>query len=164
MLDLAARLDLRVGDTATYISPDEFGMAGGRYFARAIGDTNPLYFEGAATVTPGVPGPILPPTLLFETNQYTDLPLDEAGGSGHLWFDDMPGVRLVRGGNSYHWFRDVLPTDRVTVTLTVTEVTHSKTRDGSPMHVLTHHITYSAADGERIAEQDESQILIEVGA
>jgi hypothetical protein len=161
---LGIELEKRVGETARYVAPEEFGIASGRYFARAVDDRHPLYFVGPESDALAVPGPILPPTLIFETNQFTDLPLDEAGGAGHVWFEEKPGVRSVRGGNSYVWHRDVRPTDRVTVTFSLSSLKHSETRDGHPRHAFTQHIEYADAAGELIAEQDETMIMIELNA
>jgi len=82
---LTEELRALVGRQAVYVSPEEFGLAAGRYFARAVGDDNPLYTSTEAARAVGLPGPVLPPTLLFETNSYTDLPRDDEGFAGHSW-------------------------------------------------------------------------------
>jgi acyl dehydratase len=159
---LTEELRALVGRQAVYVSPEEFGLAAGRYFARAVGDDNPLYTSTEAARAVGLPGPVLPPTLLFETNSYTDLPRDDEGFAGHSWGVSPPGTRAVRGGNTYTWERDVLPGDRVTATWTVQDVTERTTRAGRPMVVLTSGCRYEAADGGLIGEQTETLVFLAV--
>ncbi|MEV4898921.1 MaoC family dehydratase N-terminal domain-containing protein, partial [Nonomuraea sp. NPDC055795] len=67
----------------TYTAPEELGRAAIRYFAEAVGDANPLYTDDAYAREHGYDGVIAPPTLIFETNQFTGLPRDADGYCGH---------------------------------------------------------------------------------
>jgi len=153
-----------VGRETVYVSPEQFGLSAGRYFSLATGDHNTLYTSAKAALAAGLPGIILPPTLLFETNQHTDLPRNDEGFAGHSWPVDLPGTRAVRGGNSYSWERDVLPGDRVTVTWTLTDAVERVSRTGQPMVVLTSNARYVDAAGELIGEQMETLIYLAVAA
>jgi hypothetical protein len=141
----------RIGETATYTAPEPIGRAAGRYFALAIGDTNPLYRHPV--------GPIVPPTLLFETNAYVDRSMDDDGFAGHSWHLDVPGTRLVRGGHRYRWTRDVRPDDVVTATWRLDDMTERTTSTGASMLVVTSSCRYCAGPDD-LAEQVEDLVFV----
>jgi hypothetical protein len=141
----------RIGETATYTAPDAIGRAAGRYFAFAVGDTNPLYRSAVA--------PIVPPTLLFETNAYVDRSRDDDGFAGHSWHLDVPGTRLVRGGHRYRWARDVHPDDVITATWRLDDMTERTSRTGAPILVVTSSCRYTCGT-EDLAEQVEDLVFV----
>jgi hypothetical protein len=148
---LTEALSARIGETASYTAPEPFGAAAGRYFALAIGDAKPPYSQG-----------IVPPTLLFETNSYTGLTRDDDGFAGHSWHLEVPGTRLVRGGHSYTWHRDVRTDDVVTAVWSLEAMTERTTRTGAAMLVVTSRCRYADAAGAPLAEQDEDLIFVEL--
>jgi len=150
-----------VGNEATYTAPEEIGRASARYFARAIGDDNLLYTDDAAARAVGLSGIVVPPTWLFETNQYADLPRNDDGYAGH-WPIDVAGTRAVCGGNDYRWHRDVRPDDVVTAHWVITDITERTTRAGQPMLVVTSRCEYVDQHGGKIAEQTETIIFVEI--
>ena len=153
-----------IGRQASYVAPEAMGLAAGRYFGLAVGDDNPLYTSASAAEAVGLSGPILPPTLLFESNQYTGRAADADGYAGHSWNIDIPGTNLVRGGNSYTWHRDVFPEDAVTATWTIADITERTTRAGQAMLVLSSRCEYTDADSRPIAEQVETLLYVAAGA
>lgn len=157
---LTDELRALVGRTMSYTAPEAFGPAAGRYFARAIGDANPLYTSVEAASAAGLSGPILPPTLIFESNQYADRPADEDGFAGHSWPIELPGARSLRGGNHYVWHRDVVPSDVITATWTITDVAERTTGGGEAMVVITSACRYVDAAGDPIAEQTETLLFV----
>ncbi|HEU0103408.1 MAG TPA: MaoC family dehydratase N-terminal domain-containing protein [Mycobacteriales bacterium] len=152
---LTEALRARIGETATYTAPEQIGLAAGRYFALAVGDANPLY----RTPVDGV-GPVVPPSWLMETNSYADVPIDADGFAGHSWHLDVPDARLVRGGHSYRWTRDVLPSDVVTATWSLQDMVERTTRTGAAMLVVTSACRYTAADSDPICEQTEDLVFV----
>lgn len=147
---LTDALKARIGEKAVYTAPEEIGRATARYFATAVGDENPLYLSGD----------VVPPTWIFETCQSTGLPRDDDGYAGHSWHLDVPNTRLVRGGHRYRWTRDVHPSDVVTATWELLDMTGRTTRTGAPMLVVTSSCRYSDATGAPIAEQTEDLIFV----
>jgi acyl dehydratase len=139
-----------VGREVSYTAPEPLGRAAIRYFARAVGDDAPEHLAGE----------VAPPTLVFETNQYADLPRDADGYAGHAWGLDVPGTRAVRGGHDYVWHRPLRPDDVVTATWTLLEIEERQTRSGAPMLVVTSRCRYLDAAGEPIAEQTETLLHI----
>lgn len=154
--------DLRslVGSTRVYTAPEPFGRVAGRYFALAIGDLNPLYLDDDAARRVDLPGVTVPPTLICETNQYANLQRDEEGYAGHSWQLDVPGTRLVRGGNRYTFHRRIRPEDVVTATWEITGVEEKPRRAGGSLVILYSSATYTDADGELLAENAETFIFV----
>lgn len=147
---LTDELRVMVGREVSYTAPEPLGRAAIRYFARAVGSDAPEQLAGE----------VAPPTLVFETNQYADLPRDADGYAGHSWGLDVPGARAVRGGHDYVWHRALRADDVVTATWTLLDIDERTTRSGARMLVVTSHCRYSDAAGEPIAEQTETILHI----
>jgi acyl dehydratase len=147
-----------IGREAIYTAPEELGRAAIRYFAQAVGDDDPLYTDDAHAQRHGHPSVIAPPTLVCETNQFVAATTDEHGYTGHTWDLPVDGCRLVRGGNAYTFERPVLPTDRVTVCWTISDITEKTSSAGAPMLVVISVATYTNQDGELLATNRETLI------
>jgi len=149
-----------IGREVVYEAPDEVGRASIRYFALAIGDDNPLYFDDDYARENGYDGVIAPPTLVCETNQFIGAGpgLSEDGYLGHTWDLPITGCRLIRGGNEYEFFRPLRPNDRVTVRWSLTDITERTASSGVAMLVVLSEATYADADGEPIAINRETII------
>lgn len=152
-----------VGRTVTYTAPEPLGRAAIRYFAVAIGDDNPVYVNDDAARAAGYDGVIAPPTLVCETNQYMPGPRDADGYLGHAWGFQVPGARLLRGGNSYEFGRPVRPDDVVTATWKVLDAAEHTSRSGRPLLVVTSQATYTDAAGELLATNTETLIFQPTG-
>ncbi|GII86126.1 UPF0336 protein [Sphaerisporangium siamense] len=151
-----------VGREVSYTAPEELGRASIRYFARAVGDDNPLYTDDAYARAHGYDGVIAPPTLICETNQYADLPADADGYAGHDWHIDIPGARKVRGGNTYTFHRPVRPDDVVTATWRLADVTERRTSGGQEMLVVTSVATYTDQRGGPLVTNEETIIFVAI--
>jgi acyl dehydratase len=154
----------RIGEERVYTASEELGRASIRYFARAVGDDNPLYTDDEYARQVGHDGIIAPPTMVCETNQYADVPRDEDGFAGHRWDLDVPGTRQVRGGNSYEFHRAVRPTDVITARWVLIEMTERTTRDGRPMLVVTSRAEYTNQRGHLLATNEEQVIYVSLEA
>ncbi|WP_235738797.1 FAS1-like dehydratase domain-containing protein [Nocardioides alcanivorans] len=148
------------GRTVTYTAPDPAGAAAGRYFGLAIGDDNPLYSDAGFAKEQGLRGVTWPPTLICETNQYADLPIDRDGYAGHTWGLDLPGTRQVRGGNSYVFHRRVRPDDMIVATWSIDDVVGKVNGRGHEMVIITSTARYATAEGEPLAENTETIIFV----
>jgi acyl dehydratase len=155
---LTEEITALVGTTATYTAPDELGRAAIRYFARAVGDDNPLYTDEAFARTHGYDGVVAPPTLICETNQYADRPRDEDGYAGHSWEIEVPRTRLVRGGNAYAFFRPVRPDDVITATWRIAAASERTSSAGTPMLIVESVASYTNQRGELLATNTETLI------
>lgn len=148
------------GRERRYTAPEELGRAAIRYFAQAVGDDNPLYTDDDYARAHGYDGVVAPPTLICETNQYTGLPRDEDGHSGHSWHFVLPDTRLVRGGNSYEFHRPVRPGDIVTALWRIEEVTERVNARGQAMTVVTSVARYTDQRGDPLATNQETLIYV----
>ncbi|GAA3617431.1 MaoC family dehydratase N-terminal domain-containing protein [Nonomuraea rosea] len=144
-----------VGREAAYTAPEELGRAALRYFAQAVGDDNPLYTDDAYARAHGYDGVVAPPTLICETNQYTGLPRDADGFAGHSWGLEIPGARLVRGGNAYELHQPVRPDDVVTVTWRIQDA-----EEKAGKLFVTSRATYTNQHGDLLAVNEETLIWI----
>ncbi|MFI0353360.1 MaoC family dehydratase N-terminal domain-containing protein [Actinomadura sp. 9N407] len=151
-----------IGREVAYTAPEELGRASMRYFAEAVGDGNPLYTDDAYARENGYAGVIAPPTLIFETNQYTGLRRDDDGFAGHSWHLDVPGTRLVRGGNAYEFHRPVRPHDVITATWRISDITERVNGRGQAMLVVTSRADYTDQYGESLAGNEETLIYVEI--
>lgn len=160
---LTPQLQAMIGREVSYTAPEELSRASIRYFALAVGDDNPLYTDDEYARAHGYPGVISPPTLICETNQYTGLRRDEDGYPGHSWHLDIPGTRLVRGGNSYVFHRPVLPTDVVTATWRITSMAERRSSQGLPILIVTSVAEFTSAS-EPLASNTETLIYLALEA
>ncbi len=163
-----AELEGWIGREVVYTAPDPIGAAAGRYFALAIGATNPIYTDREVARAHGHRDVVIPPTWLCETNQYVaDLPTDAHGYRGHGWDLPVTGCRLVRGGNTYTFHRHASPDDVVTVTWRIASVTERTDRRGRPMLLVGSEAHVTGAAGDPIVTNAETlvfQPLAEVSA
>jgi hypothetical protein len=151
-----------VGLTRTYVAPEPFGAASGRYFGLAIGDENPLYSDPEFARRHGLAGVTAPLTLICETNQYAGLPMSEDGYAGHQWDIAIPGTRKVRGSNSYIFHRRIRPADVVTATWSIVGAEEKATRTGADMLVITSRAVYTDQDDAMLAENEETIIFVAI--
>jgi len=157
---LTDALRARIGEERVYTAPEELGRASIRYYARAVGDDNPLYTDEEFARAHGYDGVIAPPTLICDTNQYCDRPRDGNGFAGHEWGIEVAGTRLVRGGNTYEFHRPVRPGDVVTARWRLVDMVERSGRDGRAMLVVTSRAEYTDALGNPLATNDETLIYV----
>ena len=99
-----------VGQVVEYVAPEPLGRASIRYFALALGDSNPLWVDDEFARAHGWPGVVAPPTLICETCQYARRGPDGDGYLGHAWRLPFPvPCRLLRGGNAYRFAAPATP-------------------------------------------------------
>jgi acyl dehydratase len=157
---LTPELAAMIGREVSYTAPEELGRAAIRYFAQAVGDHNPLYTDAEYARAHGHPDVIAPPTLICETNQYTGLPKDADGYAGHGWGIEVPGTRMIRGGNSYEFFRPIGQSDVVTATWTIHDLTAKTTGSGQEMLIVTSRAVYTDQHGEALAANEETIVFV----
>lgn len=151
------RLTQQLGSSVTYVALEPVGAATFRYFAEAVGDLDPRYLSAPNGGAEDVP--TAPPTLLFETNQYTGRRPDANGYSGHTW-DGIPATAVwIRGGNEYRLGRPVRPSDRLKVTWTLVGVRDVTTREGREMIQVTSEADFRSTDGDWLGWTRETMFL-----
>lgn len=159
---LTPELEALIGTEAVYSTDEPLGRASIRYFARAIGDDNPIYTDPAAAREAGYTDVIAPPTLVCETNQYIDRPPNEDGYLGHLWNIDVPGTRLIRGGNEYEFHQPVYPSDCITARWRIADISERVSSGGTAMLFVVSEVRYSNQHGDLLAVNRETNIYQEL--
>uniref|UniRef100_UPI000D38D81D MaoC family dehydratase N-terminal domain-containing protein n=1 Tax=unclassified Variovorax TaxID=663243 RepID=UPI000D38D81D len=91
-----------------------------QFFAKAIGETDPVYTDIAAARDAGYPDLPAPPTFLFAAEL-------DSGASSRLLADlQIPLAKLLHGEQSFSYHRPACVGDTVTVRSTVTDIYDKK--------------------------------------
>lgn len=156
---LTPELQAQIGREVTYVAPEPLGQAALRYFARAVGDANPVYVDADAARAAGFDGVVAPPTLVVETNAYADRDPDAMGSVGHRWALEVPGTREIRGGHTYRFGRPARPDDILHVIWRLDDIEERTSRSGVPLLIVTASQTVTDAAGEHLATNVETTIF-----
>jgi acyl dehydratase len=114
-----------------------------RFFAKAIGETNPIHLEEAAARAAGYPDIVAPPTFLFAAEMESraiDALLDDLG---------VPIAKLLHGEQGFTFHRQVCVGDTVTVRSRVTDIYAKK--NGALEFVVKHSDAFDQT-GALVAE------------
>ncbi|MDO8774939.1 MAG: MaoC family dehydratase N-terminal domain-containing protein [Burkholderiaceae bacterium] len=91
-----------------------------QFFAKAIGETNPIYTDAGAARNAGYPDLPAPPTFLFAAEL-------DSGTTDRLLADlQIPIAKLLHGEQSFTYHRPACVGDTVTVRSTVTDIYDKK--------------------------------------
>ena len=91
-----------------------------QFFAKAIGETDPVYTDQAAARDAGYPDLPAPPTFLFATE------LDSGASDRLLTELEIPLAKLLHGEQSFNYHRPACVGDTVTVRSIVTDIYDKK--------------------------------------
>ncbi|KAA2313813.1 hypothetical protein DL237_10220 [Pseudooceanicola sediminis] len=143
-----------IGAERYYPAHEEIGGAAIRYFAIAVGDTDPIYVDDAAARRQGYSGRIAPPTFVVETGQYAGNTPSANGYIPHEW--PWPkGFRTIRGGQDYVFKRPIVPSDRISVRYRLESVEAKSSRDGRGQLLAVSLAEYLDAAGAIVATNRE---------
>jgi len=91
-----------------------------QFFAKAIGETDPVYTDAAAARDAGYPDLPAPPTFLFAAEL-------DSGASNQLLDDlQIPLSKLLHGEQSFSYHRPACVGDTVTVRSTISDIYDKK--------------------------------------
>ena len=113
-----------------------------RFFAKAIGETNPLYTDEAAARAAGHPGLPVPPTFLFSLNN---------SRPPSRWREEA-GIELARvlhGEQSFAYHRMAYAGDTLSFDAKVTDIYDKK---GGALDFLVTEIKVTNQRGEHVAD------------
>lgn len=113
-----------------------------RFFAKAIGETDPVYFDESAARAAGHPGLPVPPTFLFSMN-LTRPPSNWREEAG------IELARVLHGEQSFTYHRMAYAGDTLTFDAKVADVYEKK---GGALDFLVTEIKVSNQRGEHIAD------------
>ncbi len=91
-----------------------------RFFAKAIGETDPVYLDPAAAKAAGYADVPAPPTFLFAAE------LDSGANDQLLAELGIPLSKLLHGEQSFRYLQPVCAGDTVTVQSTITDIYDKK--------------------------------------
>ena len=148
-----------IGMQVTYPATAPAGRASPSYYAMAVRDENPAYWDDTAARAAGLPGCIAPPTFVVDCNFYARGTADGTGYFGHEW--DIPGGpwQVIRGGNDYSFARPVTADDRITVSFTLSDIAEKSTQHGGTQLMVTSRIIYTDAADAEVARNVETMFL-----
>lgn len=147
-----------VGRTATFVAPEEIGAASIRYFALALDDTNPLYFDRAFAASTRYGDIVAPPTFVCDSVQYANEKPNEDGYIGPQWELPLPPCRAIRGGHDYEFFVAARPSDRLTVRWTLSDIFQRDTKKRGALVFVVSDIEYRNQAGTLLARNRETLI------
>lgn len=145
-----------LGREMTITAPEEVGRAAIRYFAQAIGDVNPLYFDEEYSKSTRHGGIIAPPTFVCETIYYQGDNLDENGGPVRRL--RLPLGLEIRASNDYEFFQPFRPDDILTAHWKVVDVYEKEGATGV-LYFLEYDVTYTNQRDELLAINHETLIF-----
>lgn len=91
-----------------------------QFFAKAIGEKDPVYVDPAAVKAAGYADVPAPPTFLFAAEL-------DSGANDQLLADlDIPLAKLLHGEQSFRYLQPVCAGDTVTVQSTITDIYDKK--------------------------------------
>lgn len=91
-----------------------------QFFAKAIGEKDPVYLDPTAAQAAGYPDLPAPPTFLFAAEL-------DSGTNNQLLADlDIPLAKLLHGEQSFRYHKPVCAGDTVTVQSTITDIYDKK--------------------------------------
>ncbi|MCB1153050.1 MaoC family dehydratase N-terminal domain-containing protein [bacterium] len=121
-----------------------------RLFAKAIGETDPVYHDEAAARAAGHRALPVPPTFLFCLEMERDDPYD--------WFTELgiPLGRVLHGGQAFTYHAPAYAGDTLRFESEVTAVWHKK---GGALEFLVHRNVVTNQHGAAVAEFDRTVVI-----
>jgi acyl dehydratase len=121
------------------IVPEEGAL---RFFAKATGETNPVYSDVAAAKAAGHPALPLPPTYLFS--------LDLLAPSETFWLEDLgvPLAKVLHAEQSFEYRRMTYAGEELTIE---TKISDAYDRKGGLLEFIVRDMIVTDAKGEECA-------------
>jgi len=125
-----------------------------KFFARATGETNPIWFDEAAARAAGHPAIPMPPTYLFSLHRSHPARrgdvLDKEGGLGV----DM--AKVLHGEQGFTHHRPIYAGDRITITTTTDDIYDKK---GGALEFVVQTTRFEKTDGTLCAEMRQVTVV-----
>jgi acyl dehydratase len=114
-----------------------------RFFAKAIGETNPIYSDEAAARRAGYRSILMPPTFLF------CLEMEQA--DPYLWFRELgiPLPRALHGGQSFQYHRLACAGDVMTFNSEIVDIYAKK---NGALEFVVQDVTITNQHAEAVAD------------
>lgn len=126
--------------------PYEIDNTGCRQFARAVGYTDPVFYDEAYARSKGYRGILAPPGFLGHPIFVPDRPTRP----NPIMELNIPYRRILNGGTDIEYFDDVCAGDALTATTKITGLTEREGRVG-PMLIIQSETTFRDQNGKVVA-------------
>lgn len=119
------------------------------FFAKAIGETNPIYTDEDAAQAAGYPAIPAPPTFLFSVDlECPDfLPI--------IGLLDLDLARVLHGSQEFEYFGLIYAGDSITRQSRIIDIYHKK---GGALELVLQESTYTNQDGELVGKARQTLI------
>lgn len=126
--------------------PYEVDNTGCRQFARAVGYTDPVFFDEAHARAKGYRGILAPPGFLGHPIIVPGRPQPQSPYQQL----DIPYKRVLNAGTDIEYFDDICSGDALTATSRITDLTEHEGKIG-PMLIVSQETTFRNQDGDVVA-------------
>ncbi|PHQ71162.1 MAG: acyl dehydratase [Sneathiella sp.] len=121
-----------------------------RFFAKATGETNPIYFDEEAAKAAGHPALPAPPTFLFSMDMEVSDPFEI------LEIMDIDLEKILHGNQEFTYFKDVYAGDSISFTSKVTDIFDKK---GGALEFVVKKTSATNQNGDVVAEMTRTIVV-----
>ncbi|MDQ3987466.1 MAG: MaoC family dehydratase N-terminal domain-containing protein [Actinomycetota bacterium] len=114
-------------------------------FAEAVGENNPLFYDGDAAREQGLPGPIAPPT--FTVTQIFEVPREERE---RRLGANLEYARVLHGEQEFAYKRLPVVGETLTGTMRISKDFEKEGKRGGSMRFVTYETKYTDEGGEEV--------------
>ncbi|MDH3830075.1 MAG: MaoC family dehydratase N-terminal domain-containing protein [Desulfuromonadales bacterium] len=138
-----------IGEEVSNLSTDvEKGQL--RFFARTVGETDPIYTDEDAARAAGYRSLPAPPTFLFSLNLAQSDPLGKYLKIG------VDLARLLHGGQEFEYYKPICAGDRITLKSRVVDIVEKK---GGALELLFEETTATNQHNELVGRMKQSLVI-----
>ncbi|WP_340149101.1 MaoC family dehydratase N-terminal domain-containing protein [uncultured Sneathiella sp.] len=121
-----------------------------RFFAKATGETNPIYFDEEAAKAAGLPTLPAPPTFLFSMDMEVPDPFEI------LSVMDVDLGKILHGTQEFNYFKDVYAGDRISFKSEITDIFDKK---GGALEFIVKKTEATNQHGDLVAEMTRTIVV-----
>lgn len=121
-----------------------------RFFAKATGETNPIYFDEDAAKAAGLPTLPAPPTFLFSMDMEVPDPFEI------LAIMDIDLGKILHGNQEFTYHKDVYAGDSISFKSTVTDIFDKK---GGALEFVVKKTSATNQHGDVVAEMTRTIVV-----
>lgn len=122
-----------------------------KFFAKAIGETDPVYSDEAAAKAAGYPSLPAPPTFTFCLEMETNSLWDNIAAMG------VPVGKILHGSQSFKYYAPICAGDKITFVTKVSDIFDKK---GGAMEFIIEDTTATNQDGVLVADIQRTIVVI----
>ncbi len=121
-----------------------------RFFAKATGETNPIYFDEEAAKAAGLPTLPVPPTFLFSMDMEVPDPFEI------LSVMDVDLGKILHGTQEFNYFKDVYAGDTISFKSEITDIFDKK---GGALEFIVKKTEATNQHGDLVAEMTRTIVV-----